>query len=121
MSFTQRNYPRVDINAPVVLTVENRLLPEARCTNISMGGMCIDVVASLTQQQKGEVEFSYESDEGTLIFKGEFVVRWIKNIDQNEKKIQFGMQFTFYDFPNLSILARIIVAQLKKNEVANTA
>lgn len=112
MAFTQRNYPRIDLQSPVTVTVNGRVLEGAECVNVSMGGICIQVNEAIEEQQKGTVEMEYECDDEKINFKGEFVICWIKPAGSEK---QFGLQFTYYDSKSLTNLARIIITQVSRN------
>jgi len=116
LAFIQRNYPRIDLRSPVTITVNDRVLEDAECINISMGGMCIQVDEAIEQQQKGTVEMEYDCGDEKVTFKGDFVIRWIKPVTAERPEKQFGLQFTYYDAKSLSNLARIIITQISENE-----
>ena len=111
MPFIRRNYPRIPLNIPVTITINDTILHEAVCKNISMGGMCISVEEnSVKEQEKGTVELHYQCDEETIDFTGEFTIRWL-HVDENNHS-EFGLQFTYYDSSNSTSLARIVLNQL---------
>lgn len=117
MAFIQRNYPRIDIQFPVKITVNGCLLEGAKCVNISMGGMCIQVDETVEEQQTGFIEIEHYCDDGKVTFKGDFVIRWINSGTSDKPEKRFGLQFTYYDSNNLTNLARIIITGISKNEV----
>lgn len=113
MDFIQRNYPRVPVQTPITVTIDNHVLKNAQCINISMGGMCVAVNDTIEEQQKGTVELEIEFENERINFKGEFTVQWISGKDLNSREKNFGLKFTYYDSANLTNLARIIVDLLR--------
>ena len=116
MSFIRRNYPRIPLNLPVTIIINDKPQNNAICKNISMGGMCITVEDTVEREQNGRVEFLYHCEDGEEIaFKGEFTVKWLHEMGNDCK--EFGIQFTYYDPSNLTKLARIVLNQMTVTQV----
>ncbi len=114
MPLVRRNYQRVNINKTITVTVNGRELAYAECRNISMGGMCISVKDSVEKDQCGTVELTYECENESITFKGEFTICWVRITDEDTQ--EFGFKFDYYDSTDLTNLARIVLSQISIRE-----
>ncbi len=118
MPLVRRNYHRVNIKKSVTVTVNDREIAYAECKNLSMGGMCISIRGSVKKDQCGLIEFTYECENESINFKGEFTICWMRITDDDAQ--EFGLKFDYYDSTNLTNLARIVLKQLHYEKMSET-
>ena len=75
----------------------------------------LSVEDSVQVDQKGSLEFNCLCDGEEVEFYGEFVIKWLHKIDKSQHAL--GVQFTYYNSKCLTILARIVLKQMRQNQM----
>ena len=104
----RRKDQRFPLSSKITLTMNDSILNETECRNISLGGMCITVNDKIDNLENGLLIMVHKFDEEIIFFTTKFKVSWNNTNFPNRKEALFGVNFTDIDPKNLDFLSRII-------------
>lgn len=108
MDENRRKDTRYSLSSRVTVTMNDVILNDTECINISMGGMCLAINDKLDNWKDGLLILVHKFDKEVIFFSSKFRVLW-KNMKSSKKEDSLiGINFQETDPKNFEFLSRII-------------
>ncbi|MBD3419695.1 MAG: hypothetical protein GF398_06215 [Chitinivibrionales bacterium] len=107
MSREKRRSPRVYMTIALTLQINGELIRNARCCNLSSGGMYIAVDNLPEPGTAGTISLTKKCDDSLISFTAGILVRW----QRQEIPVGIGAEFVNIDPANQQNLQRILSFQ----------
>ena len=108
MDENRRKDTRYALASRITITMNDVILNETECRNISMGGMCIAIKDKLDNWKDGLLIMVQKFDKEVIFFSSKFRVLWKDMKPSNRKESLIGVNFHETDPKNFEFLSRII-------------
>jgi c-di-GMP-binding flagellar brake protein YcgR len=93
MQANRRRHPRIPFFNDIRLRVGKTDLFPIRCTNLSMGGMCVYIGEEFERGTKGKLWMTRSSPEGEVSFEADIKILWIQPVPPDNKNLRTGIEF----------------------------
>ena len=104
----RRKFSRLPFSARITVTMNDVIIGDTRCKNISHGGMCFVINDRVDAINNGMIILVHKCDNDITFFKANFAVSWNQVVSHDKHAIELGVNFEGLDTENKKALSRIL-------------
>jgi c-di-GMP-binding flagellar brake protein YcgR len=107
----RRRHPRIPFTDEIKVRVAKKDAFPLRCTNISMGGMCLRLAEEFERGSRGKLWLTRSYPEEAISFAANFKVVWVQRVPPGGTELCMGVAFGGMKRKDMDALLHLLTLQ----------